>query len=434
MTDAAPGPVPAVRAQWTSRAYLLVAFGGGLVVLATALGNPVPLFAGIPILLAPLLASSQVSWGLSRVDLDWKVSGLGPEATITGTLRGEFGASAADLSVRLPKPLGVTEREPMRLDRNPRAIRFSVGWELAEPSLMTVPPPTVVWRDPLGLTERTLAGVGSPLFLERYPPWPRRGGAIRLARTTTLPGEIRSHFVGTSGDFYGLREAAPGEPPNRINWRATARTGRLLANDYQLERTGDLVVLLDVRPTSRGPELDDRLLGIAQAAAYVIADSLLQNKIRVGFASFGEFVRALPLSTGRGHRARVLRAVVAARRSETASPAERCALGLSRFYPLGVTTLIISGWTGDPTFNLVPYIQRRGFPVVLLSPSPLPMRDRTGGLDAADEPLASRLEQLERRAQLTDLWVHGPVIDWNDYWNLESLAHTLRHSAPRRVT
>ncbi len=427
-------PTAGAETRWTSRAYLVVAFGGGLVALAVAFANPVPLFAGLPLLLAPLLAVGQLPGRLASADLEWRATGLGPDVGIEGLVRGNFGSFATDVAIRVDRPPGATETQPIRLVADPQGIRFTVRWRLAEPSIVLVPPAVVVWRDPLGLTVRRLVGARPTLAVQRAPPWPRRGRAVRLERLTTHPGEVRSRLVGPSGDFYGVREAAPGEPPRRINWWATARTGRLLANDYQLDRTGDLLILIDRRPSALGPELDERLLGVARAAAYALAESLLQNKVRFGYASFGEFVQAVPLSTGRIHRLRVLRAIVASRRSAVVGPAERCALGLARFYRPGVTTLIISSWTGEPTANLVPYVQRRGFPVVLLSPSPLPLREGTGDLEATDELLARRIEQLERRAQLSELWSHGPVVDWTDYWSLEPLARVLRRPSPKRVS
>ena len=434
MTEPDPPSPPSGSVHWTWRAFLLAAFGGGLIALAVAFRDAVPLFAGIPLLLAPLLAGSQGSRQLSGADLDWQASGLGPEVTITGVLHGDLGSSAVDISIDVPRPLGATDAEPPRFEREPTAIRFTLHWKLSEPAILTLPPPRIAWTDPLGLTERPVVGARSSLAIERYPLSLHRLGSIQLARTTTLPGEIRSRALGRSGEFFGIREAATGEPPRMINWMATARRGRLLTNEYRVDRTGDLIVVLDVRPTSLGPDADDRLLAVARAAVHGIAELLLQEKTRVGFASFGEFLTTVPLSTGRGHRVRILRAIAAARREEIAGPAMRCALGLRRFYPRGVTMLVVSTWTEDPSFNLVPYIQRQGFPVVLLSPSPLPIRAGTGGLAPADEPLAERLERLERKVRLSQLWVHGPVVDWEDFWTLDPLSRILRRPTYRRVS
>lgn len=435
MTEDEAGAPAAGTVRWTSRAYLLVLFGGGLAALAVALRNPVPLFAGLPLLLAPLLSAASIPRQLSRVDLEWLSTGLAQDVEITGELHAEFGPSAHDVGIELPVPPGATEVEPPRFEFRPGAIRFVLRWRFDEPSILSVPSPRVLWRDPLGLTERTLDGARPPLALERYPPGLARLGSIRLERTIMQPGEIRSRVAGASGDFYGLREAAPDEPPRRINWRATARAGRLLANEYQLERTGDLVIVLDVRPSGSVSGLDDRLLGVGRAAAYGIAESLLKSKVRVGFASFGEFVEAVPLSTGRVHRVRVLSAILAARSPppDRVGTAERCAISLSRFFRPGVTTLIISSWSGDPAFGLVPYVRRRGFPVILLAPSPLPMLAGTGRLAPEDEALAERLERLQRRTQLADLWIHGPVVDWEDYWSLDPLVRALRRPTYRSV-
>ncbi len=421
-------------ARWTRRAYLLLGLASLLVALAVALRNPVLLFAALPFLLAPLSAAVNAPRHLTRVDLSWQASGLGSDVELSGTLTGTFGDSIPDLFVALPQAAGTTELRPVRYRRAPGAIRFAVNWRFHEPTIMTLDAPQVVWRDSLGLSERLLDGARPPLPLERYPPELHGLATQRLARTTALPGETRSRRIGASGEFFGLRDALPHEPPRRINWRATARTGRPLANEYLLDRTGDLLLLLDVRPTALGPEYDERLLNVARAALYGMAESFLRSKVRIAYATFGEFVDAVPLSTGRAHRLRLLQAILASRRSEVAGPAERCAFGLRRFFRPGLTTLIVSAWPGDPVADLAPYVRRQGFPVIVLSPSPLPMREGLGALRPEDEELARRLERLERRERLATLWTHAPVVDWSDYWSLGALARLMREPPRRRVS
>ncbi|HTW77509.1 MAG TPA: hypothetical protein VMG14_07075, partial [Thermoplasmata archaeon] len=153
MIEEEPRPHQPVR--WTSRAYLLVIAGGGLAAVAVALRDPVPLFAGLPLLLAPLLAAASVPQQLYQVDLDWASSGMGQDVTITGELRAKFGRHAGDVSLALPIPLGTTEEGPAEIQRGPELIRFTIRWRFAEPSIVTVPAPRIFWRDPLGLTERT---------------------------------------------------------------------------------------------------------------------------------------------------------------------------------------------------------------------------------------------------------------------------------------
>lgn len=429
-------PGAAAPQRFLPRALLLLGTVAVLVVGAVVLRTPVPLLAAIPLLLAPLAAAWSPRSGPKTTDLTWEAAGLGPDLEITGRLSGPFGQGAGGIDIVPPAIPGATQSRPIRFDRSPEEIRFSLPLTLAEPMIALLDPPRVVRRDPLGLTEEPLPGARPRLPVERYPPELARLGSVRLDRTLDLPGESRSRRIGRSGEFFGVREAAPDEPPRRINWRASARVGRLLANDYQLDRTGDILLLLDVRPTPLGKVVDERLLGIARAGLYGIAESFLRSKVRVGYAWFGEFLEAVPLSTGRAHRMRLQRAVIESRRSEVAGPPERCTFGLRRYFRPGLTTLVVSPATGDPGFDLLPYLRRGGYPAILVSPSPLGLRRSATeeGEPAFEETVARRLETAERRGRLAELWEHGPVIDWTDYWSLAGLVRFLRQPVRRRVS
>jgi uncharacterized protein (DUF58 family) len=421
------------RLLWRPRAFLLLGAGAVLAAAAVALRSPAPLFVALPMLFAPFAAAALAPARRVRADVAWRAGGLGAEVAIEGTVHGPFGGSVAGIALDLPTPAGARVSRSLETRGGPEEIRFRVGWTFREPTLTHAEAPQVLWRDPLGLCERRLHGARPDLALERYPPEVHRLGSMRLDRTVALAGETRSRRLGASGEFFGIRAAVPGEPRSRINWRASARAGRLLANDYQVDLTGDVVLLLDTRPTSRDRTTDERLLGIARAGSYGIADALLRTKVRLGLAVFGEFLEAIPLSSGRAHRVQVLSGIAASRLSGVAAPAERCAQSLRRYFRPGVTTLVISAWTDDPTGDLVPYLRRQGFVPLLVSPSPLPLLRGSIDLVEGDERLARRIEALERRERLAENWQHAPVIDWEDYWSLESLVRFLRGPSHRRV-
>jgi uncharacterized protein (DUF58 family) len=428
-TDAPAG------ATLRSRGFVVVGAGTVLAIGALVLRSPSALIAAVPLLLAPLIALAARPADLATAEITWEAQGIGSELDLVGVARGRFGRYVSSLEVRAPPLPGATVRARPRFERTPKEIRFTLALALGEPTITTLDAPTVVWRDPWGLTEQTLVSARAPQPLERYPPELHRLGAIRLERTIPLPGESRSRRIGPTGEFFGVREAAPGEPPRQINWRASARIGRLLANDYQIDRTGDLLLLLDVRPTSLGRSVDERLLGVARAGVFGIAESLLRRKVRVGFASFGEFVQAVPLSTGRTHRVRIQQALLATERASAAGPPDRCTFGLRRYFRPGLTTLIVSAWDGEPSMNLLPYLQRGGYPAALVSPSPLTLGQRRadGTTVSEEERVVRRLERAERRARLGQLWQHGPVIDWTDLWSLEVLVRFLEQPSARRV-
>ncbi len=106
-------------------------------------------------------------------------------------------------------------------------------------------PVTVRTGDPFGLFifERQLP-------LEKY--------MVVYPRTVPLPyfqpllgeltgGEVvrrRTHYVTTN--VSGIRDYVPGDSFNRIHWRSTARTGRLVVKEFELDPISDIWLVLDM--------------------------------------------------------------------------------------------------------------------------------------------------------------------------------------------
>lgn len=418
--------------QWRRRTLGLLGVAGGLLALGVAFRSPVALYVALPLLLAPLAAVLGAPRGSAGASLTWGESGSADVVTVDGTVTPDPGISAADLVLELPRPAGLTERAPDVTEVEEGEIRFHRSWAARAPIIAPVEAPHLRWQDPAGLVERELPVVGDPLVVLRYPPELTRLRSIRLDRTTVLPGETRSRRLGAAGEFFGIRTATPGDPMRRINWRASARSGRWLANDFALERTGDLLLLLDARPSALGRGLDEELFAVARAAAAGIADSLLAAKARVGLGLYGEFLEVVPLATGRTQRARVRAALTRARISAEAGPTERCVLALRRGFPPGVTTFLISPLADEAELELVPYLRRRGYPTVVLSPSPVPWLTSGPRLAPEDERLVGRIVALLRRRDLERAWRDAPALDWEDFRSLGGFVEFLRRPAPRR--
>ncbi|MBS0657437.1 MAG: DUF58 domain-containing protein [Verrucomicrobia bacterium] len=58
-------------------------------------------------------------------------------------------------------------------------------------------------------------------------------------------GLRRRRMVGKGREFEKLREYVPGDPPEEIHWKATARRRRPISRVYQIERTQEIYVVLD---------------------------------------------------------------------------------------------------------------------------------------------------------------------------------------------
>jgi len=419
--------------RWRPLTPLLLAAGAVLLLAAILFHNPVPLFLGLPLLLAPVAAGTIGPRGTPSVEVSLSAEGTGPEVRFEGTVSPPSGVDARDLVVEVDRPPSLLGDPMPRFERSGTLTRFRASWYAPNPVITELVPPPVAWRDPVGLVEREAVVSAAPLVIARYPPELLRIGAVRLERTTPLPGETRSRRVGESGEFHGIRLARPEDPPRQINWRASARDGRRLANEYDLEKTGDLLILLDARPTPLGRGVDEQLFSIARAAALGLSDAFLSVKARVGLGVFGEFLEVVPLSTGRTQRIRLESALKGARLATVSPPPERCAVSVRRAFPYGLTTVVLSSLADDSSVDVSPYLRRRGYPVMVLSPSPLPLLGGTTTLPDEDERLVDRIVRLTRRNRIARAWEEAPTIDWDDYWSLGHFVDFVRRPRVRRA-
>ncbi|MGA8664141.1 MAG: DUF58 domain-containing protein [Thermoplasmata archaeon] len=417
--------------RWRPRSYLLLGAAAVLFALGIAERTPVPLLVAFPLLLAPIAAPLVGARGAPKVTATGAVRGKESSVEVTYRFTPEPPTFPADLRVSVAPPSGFRVTVPPRYTASAETLQLELSWNVPDPTVALLPVPDIRWEDALGLVERETEVTGEPLGIERFPPELRRAGVVRLDRTVALPGETRSRAIGATGEFFGIREAQLDDPPRQINWKASARAGRRLANEYALDRTGDVLLLLDTRPTSLGPSVDTRLLGISRAAAYGLADAFLREKTRVGIAVFGEFITALPLSTGRAHRIRIRDLLLATSVAPVAAPAERCAVTLRRYYSRGMTTILLSPLADAESLLLVPHLRRRGFHPVVLSPSYLPLLASSSDLVPEDEAIVGRISRLLRREQVARAWKDAPAIDWEDYWSLGGFVDFLRRPTLR---
>jgi len=419
--------------RWGPLTPLLLSAAAVLMLVAIVEQNPVPLFLAVPFLVAPVAAGIGAPRRSPPVDLELNVGGAAARVELTGVVHPPPDLDARDFVVDVPRPPGLVGDELPLVERFPNEIRFRSNWLAPEPTIVEVEVPSVVWRDPLGVVEREATSSAAPVIVTRYPPELLRIGAVRLEHTTALPGETPSHRVGESGDFHGIRPARPDDPPRRINWRASARAGRPLANEYDLEKTGDILLLLDARPTPLGRDVDEHLFSIMRAAAVGLSESFLSVKARVGLGVFGEFLDVVPLSTGRTQGIRIERMIRSSRLSSTSSPPERCAVSVRRHFIPGLTTVVLSSLADESSTDLTPYLRRRGYPVVVLSPSPLPLLAGKSRLSREDELVARRLTALARRSRIARAWQDAPAIDWENYWSLGKFVDYVRRPRTRRA-
>ena len=126
-----------------------------------------------------------------------------------------------------------------------------------------------------------------------YPDLPAaRRIAMAVARGRFLEGGQRGRGpLGLGTDFESIRDYLPDDDVRQVNWRATARMGRPMSNQYRVDRDRELMCLVDcgrlmAAPLGELTRLDAALDAVTAVA--LVADELGD---RIGAVAFDAEIR-----------------------------------------------------------------------------------------------------------------------------------------------
>lgn len=123
-----------------------------------------------------------------------------------------------------------------------------------------------------------------------------------VARTKLLEAGLRRlRRRGTGGEFASLREYGPDDNFRAIDWKASARRGRAMVAQYEVERAQQIVIALDAGRLMTPRLGDRRKLDHAVSAALAIAAAARLADDRVGAFAFAATTLARLLPAGGSH-------------------------------------------------------------------------------------------------------------------------------------
>lgn len=156
------------------------------------------------------------------------------------------------------------------------------------------------YENPFGLLRRR-ARVPAPEQFRVYPDLSavERYGALHVRNRLLEAGLRRMRMRGGGTEFESLREYAPGDAFRSVDWKATARRGKLMVAQYEVERSQDLMLVLDCGRLMTARLGDRRKLDYAVTAALSLASIASLAHDRVGITAFASdmLVARAPRST-----------------------------------------------------------------------------------------------------------------------------------------
>ena len=203
-----------------------------------------------------------------------------------------------------------------------------------------------------------------------------------------MPGgdALRRRTPQVTPNAAGVREYAPGDPLNRIHWVSTARRGRLISKEFELDPLAEIWIFLDANRTGQaslpyvpaiGPsddlwkrDLEISLPPSTEEYSVSTAATLARYYIRhgrtVGFASAGQSVTTIPPDRGGRQLSKILEAL-ALIRAEGEMPLRALVEIHVQHLTRGSTVVLITHSASDEVALLADYLIRRGSrPVVVL--------------------------------------------------------------------
>lgn len=139
----------------------------------------------------------------------------------------------------------------------------------------------------LGLVKRR-HNIEAEQMIPVYPSFMQVRKYELLSQTTIQSehGNKRMRKIGHSMEFEQIKEYVRGDDIRTINWKATARKGSLMVNNYTDEKSQQVYCLIDKGRLMKMPFGGLSLLDYAINSTLVLANVCLQKQDRVGVLSF----------------------------------------------------------------------------------------------------------------------------------------------------
>lgn len=118
----------------------------------------------------------------------------------------------------------------------------------------------------------------------------RKYQLLAVANRLSEVGVKRMRRLGNTSEFEQVKEYVIGDDFRTVNWKATARTGKLMSNQYTDERAQQVVILIDKGRTMKMPFEGMSLLDYSINAALVMAAIAIRKHDRAGLLTFSNTI------------------------------------------------------------------------------------------------------------------------------------------------
>lgn len=212
-----------------------------------------------------------------------------PQMNLSGTREASVDVDAQTTATMV---YGLTPPKRGRFEFGLIAVRYLSRWRL-------------VWSQ---------TRVGAPVPVKVYPNMRRaREAELRaLGARSFVAARRKSQWRGEGREFESLRDYVRGDEMRHISWTATARRGKLVTRQYQMERDQTILIALDAGRLMTARIENETKLDSAVHAALALMSAAARAGDNAGLLVFGRRIQAfLPPKRGAEHLDAALEALYA---------------------------------------------------------------------------------------------------------------------------
>lgn len=313
-----PGPAPLSRGWWAANVPVPTARLAVAVALVAVVVVVVPqAWGGLLVLALVALVDGTLApapWAIPVARRVPSVITLGEDAPLTWVVTNPTRRAATIAVADEPAPsLSADHRRATVTVAAADTVEVTTGLHPTRRGVFVLPAVTVRTSGPLGLVTRQHRRD----LVDRVDVHPafrsRREAELRITKGRILDVGMRSaRALGRGTEFEALRDWTPDDEVRRVDWAATARTGRPIVRTFREERNQTVMILLDSGRLMAGMVAGVPRLDHAMDAAMALTTVATRLGDRAGLLAFSAGVRAtVPPRGDRGQLARVTRAMFA---------------------------------------------------------------------------------------------------------------------------
>jgi len=172
-----------------------------------------------------------------------------------------------------------------------KTIKFSYVLEPKVRGEYALGPLSIIVKDRLGFNsiERIVPDSVTDMLI--YPPYEdiKRIEILGSKRSLQLNyGLQRSKQKGLGSEFYGMRKYVFGDQFRLIDWKASARTQKLIVKEFESERDVTVMILVDSSETMAGGAIENTKFEYAIRACMLLTKVALTRRDNIGVFTFSD--------------------------------------------------------------------------------------------------------------------------------------------------